>query len=111
MITFTATEKKQDEEHLAIYRAVADFTAFGIDGNQNLVAGVRLENVYIKGSDCLAEDISNVGTDIRLHLPEGGLIPGQLYTPCVTNKLLDRESGYLDDWDITLFPYEGEIPQ
>lgn len=108
MFSLDAHEPAQTES-LAIYRAVSDPSAIGIGPNNEVVCGIRLECVFVQGYDCLAEDISNAGMDAIINLPEQGLTHGQLYQPCVTGTQRDHE-GYLDYWEITLYPYAGEIP-
>lgn len=87
-----------------IYRAVTDTTKVGLSAEGEVIAGIRLELVEADEYDCLADEIANIGADALIHLPEGGLIPGQLYEPRVTNLKRDLESGYIDEWDITLYP-------
>ena len=108
MFSLSTCEGEQPE-NLAIYRAVSDPSAIGIGPNSEVVCGIRLERVHVQGFDCLAEDISNAGADAIINLPEQGLTPGQLYQPRVTGTQRDHE-GYLDYWEITLYPYDGEIP-
>jgi hypothetical protein len=111
--TFTLTPAPEPVPDLAIYRAVADPQAFGMNDQGVLIAGLRLELVYEAGYDALAEEFENAGMDatLRIHLPPEGLIADRLYTPQVINEQRDWESGIVDEWDIELRPYHGEIPQ
>ena len=95
----------------AIYRAEIDTASVGITGDLGVVSGIRLRLIYQDGYDCLADELQNLGVDAVINLPDGGLTPGQLYTPCVTNEARDWETGCIDSWDITIYPFTGEIPE
>lgn len=114
LITFTnaATPVEQPRD-LAIYRAVADSQALGLNSEGDLIAGLRLELAFTEGYNLLNDHLDNLGDEATssIFLPNEGLIAGQLYTPAVTNISRDWESGVIDAWDIALIPYAGEIPE
>lgn len=106
------TESKNQPRDLAIYRAVLDPQGLGLNSEGDLITGLRLDLVFTEGHNVLDQHLDDLGTEATasIYLPDGGLLPDQLYTPTVTNISRDWESGIIDQWDISLIPYTGDIP-
>jgi len=90
-----------------IYRAIPCLDAWGSGDGTDFITGVTLERVSPEPEwDPIFDDIAEAGTDAAIHLPEGGLVVGQLYTVHV-ETYTDWETGIVDDYDTYIMPYEG----
>lgn len=57
--------------------------------------------------DPLSDEIGEAHTEAPIHLPEGGLVEGRVYT-LVYEAYTDWETGIVDDYDVYLVPVEAE---
>ncbi len=90
-----------------IYEAVKVTTQYGISNDNTLITGLELvpyANIE-EGYSLLTTEIQEIGTEVIVHLPEGGLVEGKLYVSKATNISRDWEMGIIDDYDITIEEY------
>jgi len=90
----------EPDEGRVIYRAVCD-TGYGLSENNEIYVGLKLEAHIIEGHDPLKDQIDSIGSEGIIHFDKP-LEEGKFYTPVVVNISRDWETGYIDDWEISI---------
>jgi hypothetical protein len=96
-----------------LYKAVPS-DKVGITEDGTVVAGLEL--VLEKGPDpereagvhpdWLSEEVAQVGSDILLNIPDGGLVAGGVYALEMYDVYTDWETGHVDDYKMRLVKVE-----
>ncbi len=87
------------------YRAQKSQGAFGVSDDNKLHTGLTLERIEQEGDngcDIIDEEISNIGAEANIILPDGGLIEGHIYEAVAVNIKRDWETSCVDDWDVQI---------
>ncbi len=96
----------QETPYSPTYRAQKSQGCFGIDDDNNLHTGLTLTTFhpkeFLQENDLLGEEITNIGAEAHIILPDGGLIEGHIYEASAINISTDWETGVIDDYDIEL---------
>lgn len=80
-----------------------EFCKFGLTDDGEIIVGLVLAPYCVIQHDFVAEDVSNVGAEASLIIPDG-LEEGMILEAFVVNESTDWETGYIDDWDVELKP-------
>lgn len=97
-----------------LYKAVPS-NKVGITEDGTVVVGLEL--VLEKGPDpeiepgvhpnWLSEEVAQVGSDILLGIPDGGLVAGGVYALVMYDVSTDWETGHVDDYKMRLVKVEA----
>ena len=84
-----------------LYKAVRS-NSFGISEEGGIIYGLTLVVVVeaYGEDDWLSEDIMNFGAEAIIVFPAEGLQEGAIYSTNFVVTDIDRDSGYVDEWEI-----------
>lgn len=102
---FTAKpERDKKPRNRVIYRCQKPKNLrFGVNEDGEIVVGLTLVPYCVVQHDFVAEDVSNVGAEASLLLPDA-FEDGMILEAFIVNTRTDWETGCIDDWEIELKP-------